>query len=154
MALDRQPHRDQQRHIAAEAKPLPTWLRQPRAARWSLRGRGWRRRPHHRLHVTGDTRRLCAAYVQAKIGAMNAFAFDVSAACAGSLYGLVIADQFIRNGAVKRALVIGAETLSRMVDWTIARPAFCLATPPARSCWARVRQGARAARLELRTDAP
>jgi len=49
---------------------------------------------------------------------MNAFAFDVSAACAGSLYGLVIADQFIRNGAVKRALVIGAETLSRMVDWT------------------------------------
>jgi 3-oxoacyl-[acyl-carrier-protein] synthase-3 len=69
--------------------------------------------------VTGDTPTpSCAAYVQAKIGAMNAFAFDVSAACAGSLYGLVIADQFIRNGAVKRALVIGAETLSRMVDWT------------------------------------
>ncbi len=69
--------------------------------------------------VTGDTPTpSCAAFVQAKIGAHRAFAFDVSAACAGSLYGLVIADQFIRNGAVKRALVIGAETLSRMVDWT------------------------------------
>jgi 3-oxoacyl-[acyl-carrier-protein] synthase III len=69
--------------------------------------------------VTGDTPTpSCAAYVQAKIGAARAFAFDVSAACAGSLYGLVIADQFIRSGAVKRALVIGAETLSRVVDWT------------------------------------
>ncbi len=69
--------------------------------------------------VTGDTPTpSCAAYVQAKIGARNAFAFDVGAACAGSLYGLVIADQFIRSGMVRRALVIGAETLSRVVDWT------------------------------------
>ena len=69
--------------------------------------------------VTGDTPTpSCAAFVQAKIGALNAFAFDVSAACAGSLYGLVIADQFIRNGVARRALVIGAETLSRVVDWT------------------------------------
>jgi len=69
--------------------------------------------------VTGDTPTpSCAAFVQAKIGALNAFAFDVSAACAGSLYGLVIADQFIRNGMARRALVIGAETLSRVVDWT------------------------------------
>jgi len=69
--------------------------------------------------VTGDTPTpSCAAYVQAKIGAVNAFCFDVSAACAGSLYGLSIADQFIRTGQVKRALVIGAETLSRVVDWS------------------------------------
>jgi 3-oxoacyl-[acyl-carrier-protein] synthase-3 len=69
--------------------------------------------------VTGDTPTpACAAYVQAKLGAKNAFAFDVGAACAGSLYGLTIADQFIRSGMVKRALVIGAETLSRFVDWT------------------------------------
>jgi 3-oxoacyl-[acyl-carrier-protein] synthase-3 len=69
--------------------------------------------------VTADTPTpSCAAYVQAKIGAVNAFAFDISAACAGSLYGLSIADQFIRSGTVKRALVIGAETLSRVVDWT------------------------------------
>ena len=69
--------------------------------------------------VTGDAPTpSCAAFVQAKIGAVNAFAFDVSAACAGSLYGLVIADQFIRNGMARRVLVIGAETLSRVVDWT------------------------------------
>ena len=69
--------------------------------------------------VTGDTPTpSCASFVQAQLGARNAFAFDVGAACAGSLYGLSIADQFIRSGKVKRALVIGAETLSRFVDWT------------------------------------
>ena len=69
--------------------------------------------------VTGDTPTpACAAYVQAKLGAKNACAFDVGAACAGSLYGLTIADQFIRSGAMKHVLVIGAETLSRFVDWT------------------------------------
>lgn len=69
--------------------------------------------------VTGDMPTpSCAAFVQAKLGATKAFAFDVGAACAGSLYGLAIADQFIRSGTVKRALVIGAETLSRYVDWT------------------------------------
>ncbi len=59
----------------------------------------------------------CAVFVQAKLGASRAFAFDVSAACAGSLYGLTIADQFIRSGRAKRVLVIGAELLSRLVDW-------------------------------------
>jgi 3-oxoacyl-[acyl-carrier-protein] synthase-3 len=69
--------------------------------------------------VTGDTPTpACAAFVQEKLGAKNAFCFDVGAACAGSLYGLTIADQFIRTGMVERALVIGAETLSRFVDWT------------------------------------
>jgi 3-oxoacyl-[acyl-carrier-protein] synthase-3 len=43
--------------------------------------------------------------------------FDVSAACAGSLYALAIADNFIRSGQAKRALVIGAETLTRITDW-------------------------------------
>ena len=59
-----------------------------------------------------------AVAVQAKLGARRAFAFDLSAACAGSLYGMSIADQYIRTGTVKRALVIGAELLSRVVDWT------------------------------------
>jgi 3-oxoacyl-[acyl-carrier-protein] synthase-3 len=69
--------------------------------------------------VTGDTPTpSCAAFVQDKLGARNAFCFDVAAACAGSLYGLTIADQFIRTGMVRRALVIGAETLSRYVDWS------------------------------------
>jgi len=60
----------------------------------------------------------CAAYVQAKLGAKNAFAFDLVAACAGSLYAMSVADQFVKTGKVKRALVIGVELLSRIVDWS------------------------------------
>jgi 3-oxoacyl-[acyl-carrier-protein] synthase III len=60
----------------------------------------------------------CAVIIQAKLGAACAFAFDVSAACAGSLYALAIADQFIRTGRARRVLVIGAELLSRLVDWS------------------------------------
>lgn len=68
--------------------------------------------------VTPDTPLpSCAAYVQAKLGAKNAFAFDLLAACAGSLYGMSVADQFIQTGRVKHALVIGVELLSRIVDW-------------------------------------
>jgi 3-oxoacyl-[acyl-carrier-protein] synthase III len=73
----------------------------------------------------------CAALIQAKLGASRAFAFDASAACAGSLYGLTIADQFIRTRKAQRVLVIGAELLSRLVDWTTATPACSLAMRPA-----------------------
>lgn len=59
----------------------------------------------------------CAAFVQAKLGAKKAFAFDVAAACAGSLYAMSIADQYIKTGAVKRALIIGVELLTRLIDW-------------------------------------
>jgi 3-oxoacyl-[acyl-carrier-protein] synthase-3 len=59
----------------------------------------------------------CAAFVQAKLGAKRAFAFDVAAACAGSLYAMSIADQFIKTGTVKRALIVGVELLTRIVDW-------------------------------------
>ena len=59
----------------------------------------------------------CAAFVQAKLGASNATAFDVSAACAGSIYALAVADSMVRTGAVKNALVIGAELLTRIVNW-------------------------------------
>lgn len=59
----------------------------------------------------------CAVLVQEKLGARNAFAMDLAAACAGSLYGLTLADKFIRLGEAKRILVIGAELLSRLVDW-------------------------------------
>ncbi len=59
-----------------------------------------------------------ACIVQHEIGARNAAAFDVSAACSGFLYGLSIADKYIRSGAAKKTLVIGAEVLSRIVDWS------------------------------------
>jgi 3-oxoacyl-[acyl-carrier-protein] synthase III len=59
----------------------------------------------------------CAAFLQHKLGAKKAFAFDVSAACAGSLFGLSIADQYVRTGAARRALVVGVELLTRIIDW-------------------------------------
>ena len=58
-----------------------------------------------------------ATFVQAKIGATKAACFDVSAACAGSLFALSIADSFIKSGAARTVLVIGAELLTRIVDW-------------------------------------
>ncbi len=58
-----------------------------------------------------------ATIVQSKIGAKNAFAFDVQAVCSGFVYALNIADNFIKAGQVKNALVIGADTLSKIVDW-------------------------------------
>lgn len=59
----------------------------------------------------------CAAFLQAKLGAHKAWAFDLSAACAGSLYAMSIADQYIQTGKVKRALVLGVELLTRLIDW-------------------------------------
>jgi 3-oxoacyl-[acyl-carrier-protein] synthase-3 len=60
----------------------------------------------------------CAVHVQREIGAANAAAFDVGAACAGFVVGLSIADRFVATGAARCALVIGAEILSRIVDWS------------------------------------
>jgi len=59
-----------------------------------------------------------ACLTQAKIGAENAFAFDISAGCSGFIYGMTVVDQFIRAGTVETALVIGAETLTRFTDMT------------------------------------
>ncbi len=59
-----------------------------------------------------------ALFVQEKIGANNAFAFDINAACSGFIYALSVADAYIRAGMVKNAIVIGAETLSKITDWT------------------------------------
>jgi 3-oxoacyl-[acyl-carrier-protein] synthase III len=59
-----------------------------------------------------------AAFVQQKIGARSCPAFDISAACAGFLFGLGIADSFIRRGSFQRVLVIGVELLSRVLDWS------------------------------------
>ncbi len=68
--------------------------------------------------VTGDvTFPSTACYVQSKIGAVNAAAFDVQAACSGFLFGLNIADSFITAGKSKNVLIIGCEVLTRIVDW-------------------------------------
>src|SRR3989338_7026936 len=58
-----------------------------------------------------------ACFVQKKLGALNAAAFDLSAACTGFLYALTTAASFIESGRNKKVLVIGAEALSKFVDW-------------------------------------
>ncbi len=58
-----------------------------------------------------------AVKVQTAIGAHKAVAFDVQAVCSGFIYGLAVADNAIRLGQAKTALVIGAETFSRLLDW-------------------------------------
>jgi len=58
-----------------------------------------------------------ACFVQASLGAKNAVCFDISAACAGFVYAIVIAQQFIARGAYKNVLVVGAEVLSSITDW-------------------------------------
>lgn len=63
-----------------------------------------------------DTFPATAVAVQKKLGASRAFAFDVQAVCSGFVYALSVADNFIRSGQVKTALVIGAETMSRLLD--------------------------------------
>jgi 3-oxoacyl-[acyl-carrier-protein] synthase-3 len=68
--------------------------------------------------VTGDfSWPATACMVQTQLGAERAFAFDLSAACSGFVYGLATADNFLRAGSARRALVIGAEIFSRIVDW-------------------------------------
>jgi 3-oxoacyl-[acyl-carrier-protein] synthase III len=62
-----------------------------------------------------------AAQVQAEVGAVHAAAFDLTAACSGFVFALVTASQFIRTGAYQNILVIGADVLSRWVDWSDRR---------------------------------
>jgi 3-oxoacyl-[acyl-carrier-protein] synthase III len=59
-----------------------------------------------------------ACLIQHRLGANGCAAFDVNAACSGFIYALGVADKFIRSGASRTALVIGAETLTRMLDWS------------------------------------
>ncbi len=59
-----------------------------------------------------------ATRVQAKLGARGAIAFDQQAVCSGFIYALATADAYIRGGLARTALVIGAETFSRILDWT------------------------------------
>lgn len=58
-----------------------------------------------------------ATILQSKINAINAFAFDIQAVCSGFVYALNVANNFIKSNQIKNALVVGSETLSRIVDW-------------------------------------
>ena len=68
--------------------------------------------------ITPDT--CCPAssnWLQGKLGAKNAVSFDVTAACTGFVFGLSIAEQYLKSGQFKTALVVGAEVLSRSTNW-------------------------------------
>ncbi|WP_339178669.1 beta-ketoacyl-ACP synthase III [Oceanobacillus sp. FSL W7-1293] len=69
--------------------------------------------------VTPDTAfPSIACLIQDKLGAVNAAAMDVGAACAGFMYGVITANQFIATGTYKNVLVVGSEKLSKITDWT------------------------------------
>ena len=65
------------------------------------------------MHATAT-----AAYVASEIGASNAFGFDISAACSGFLYGMSTASAFIESGRYKKIILIGADKMSSIVDYT------------------------------------
>lgn len=59
-----------------------------------------------------------AAFVQHKIGAINAAAFDITAVCSGFLFGMSVASQYIASGVYNNVLIIGADTFSKITDWS------------------------------------
>lgn len=59
-----------------------------------------------------------ACLLQHRLGMAECGAFDVNAACSGFIYAMSVADQFIRAGTAKKILIVGAETLTRMLDWS------------------------------------
>ncbi|RMF62128.1 MAG: 3-oxoacyl-ACP synthase, partial [Calditrichaeota bacterium] len=68
--------------------------------------------------VTGDVNfPSTACYVQQKIGAVNAAAFDLVATCSGFIFAMSVADGFIASGKSRNVLIIGSEMLTRIVDW-------------------------------------
>jgi 3-oxoacyl-[acyl-carrier-protein] synthase-3 len=71
--------------------------------------------------ATGTPHRVypsTACLLQYRLGIKNCIAFDIQAACSGSLFALSIAEQYIKSGAIKTALVVGSELCSRLVDWS------------------------------------
>ncbi len=60
----------------------------------------------------------CASFVQEKLEARNAVAFDIAAVCSGALFSIATAVQFVRSGMYKNVLVIGADTFSNITDWS------------------------------------
>ncbi len=67
-----------------------------------------------------------ACLLQDRLGIEGCPAFDVQAVCAGFMFALAVADKFIRTGASRCALVVGAETFSRIIDWSDRQPASCV----------------------------
>ena len=109
----------EQRHVAAEGEATSTFA--TKAAKEALKNAGIDGADVDLIVVATATPDLTfpsvACLVQAEIGANGCPAYDIQAACSGFIYALSIAEDYLRAGKGKNALVIGAETFTRAVDW-------------------------------------
>ena len=109
-----------QRHVASEGETTADLAE--RAARAALEAAGVEPSELDLIVLGTTTPDLIfpstACLVQHRLGANGCAAFDVNAACSGFLYALSVGDSFIRAGNARTVLVIGAETLTRMLDWS------------------------------------
>src|SRR6202022_4524408 len=110
----------ERRHIAAEGETTVDLAEH--AARRALESAGLRPEEVDFIAFGTTTPDLvftnCGTLLQGRLGCRGAPAFSVETACAGFMYALSIADKYVRCGDAKRALVVGAETLSRITDWS------------------------------------
>lgn len=110
----------ERRHIAADDQTTVDLAEQ--AARAALDAAGCRPEDVDFIAFGTTTPDLwfpnCGVLLQARLGCRGVPAFSVETACSGFMYALAMADKFVRAGEARRALAIGAETLSRITDWT------------------------------------
>ncbi|HIK54222.1 MAG TPA: beta-ketoacyl-ACP synthase 3 [Synechococcales cyanobacterium M55_K2018_004] len=93
-----------------------------------------------------------ASQVQADLGATQAVAFDLTAACSGFVFGMVTAAQFIRTGTYRNVLLIGADVLSRWVDWSDRRTCVLFGDGAGAVVMTATQEGDRLLGFELRSD--
>ena len=108
-----------QRHMAAEGQTTSDMATE--AAKKALQKAGLKASDLDLIIVATITPDMptpaTACFVQSKLGALQAAAFDVSAACSGFVYGLTVAKAFVESGTYKHILLIGAEKLTAFIDW-------------------------------------
>ncbi len=118
----------ERRHFAAEGETTSDLA--TKAARNALADAGLSANDLDAIVVATSTADLtfpsAATMVQSALGMNRGFAFDVQAVCAGFVFALTNANALILSGQAKRVLVIGAETFSRILDWTDRSPPACL----------------------------
>ncbi|MGI6262851.1 MAG: beta-ketoacyl-ACP synthase III [Succiniclasticum sp.] len=93
-----------------------------------------------------------ACQVQDRIGAKHAGAFDLAAGCSGFVYSLAVASQMVASGAYRKILVVGAETLSRITDWTDRNTCVLFGDGAGAAVVGRVEEGLGVLALELGSD--